>query len=177
MEIRRLRSADADVFREIRLRALAEAPYAFGSSLAQETANGPEFWQGRVDESATARKGAIFAAIGEDRRALAMAGGFFPQLGDEEAVLWGMWVSPHARRGGLGRRLLAEVVDWARSCGARRLRLCVSETDRSRAAAALYVALGFSEVGEREPLPSDPTITTVTMVKDLASGDSPGSAG
>ena len=167
MEIRRLGSADAAVFREIRLRALAEAPYAFGSSLADEGANGPDFWQGRVDESAAARKGAIFAAFGERDQTAAMAGGFFPQLGDEEAVLWGMWVAPEVRRGGLGRELVEAVSDWARSSGARRLRLCVSETERSRPAAALYGALGFSEVGEREPLPSDPTITTVTMAKDL----------
>jgi ribosomal protein S18 acetylase RimI-like enzyme len=170
VEIRRLGSDDADVFREIRLRALADAPYAFGSSLTEEGANGPDFWQGRVDESNTAREGAIFAAVGEGGQAAAMAGGFFPQLGDEEAVLWGMWVAPEARRGGLGRELVEEVVDWARSCGARRLRLCVSETERSRAACALYGTLGFSEIGEREPLPSDPTITTVTMVKDLGGG-------
>jgi ribosomal protein S18 acetylase RimI-like enzyme len=173
VEIRRLGSADADVFREIRLRALADAPYAFGSSLAEERGHGPDFWQGRADESAAAHKGAIFAALGEDRPAVAMAGGFFPQLGDEEAVLWGMWVAPEARRGGLGRQLVAQVAGWAHSCGARRLRLCVSETHRSKPAAELYRALGFSEVGEREPLPSDPTITTVTMIKDLAAGDPP----
>ncbi|HLW96782.1 MAG TPA: GNAT family N-acetyltransferase [Solirubrobacteraceae bacterium] len=170
MEIRRLGSADADVFREIRLRALEDAPYAFASSLADESASGPDFWQGRVDEGATARKGAIFAAIDENGRAAAMAGGFFPQLGDAEAVLWGMWVAPEARRGGLARELVEAVVGWARSRGARRLRLCVSETERSRPAAALYGVLGFNYVGEREPLASDPAISTVTMVKDLADG-------
>jgi ribosomal protein S18 acetylase RimI-like enzyme len=167
VEIRRLGSADADVFREIRLRALGDAPYAFASTLAGEGSNGPEFWQARVDESAAARKGAIFAAIDGRGEAVAMAGGFFPQLGDQEAVLWGMWVAPEARRSGLGRELVEAVVGWASSHGARRLSLCVSETERSKAAAALYAALGFSSTGAREPLDSDPAITTLTMVKEL----------
>lgn len=36
MEIRRLRREDGDQLRDIRLRALAEAPYAFSSSLERE---------------------------------------------------------------------------------------------------------------------------------------------
>lgn len=42
MEIRRIRPGDEDALRALRLRALKDTPTAFGSSLAEERAQGDE---------------------------------------------------------------------------------------------------------------------------------------
>jgi hypothetical protein len=47
MEIARLHAGDGARLRDVRLNALADAPYAFSSSLAREEALGPEFWEER----------------------------------------------------------------------------------------------------------------------------------
>ena len=65
VQVRRLVSGDATLLRDVRLRALGDAPYAFASWLARETAYASEFWEDRVTESDAARAGAIF--VGLDR--------------------------------------------------------------------------------------------------------------
>ena len=82
-------------------------------------------------------------------------------------MLWGMWVDPSARRRGLGRELVEAVAAWARHCGARRLRLAVTDCDASRPAASLYRGLGFVETGEREELASDPSLIVLVMLCSL----------
>src|SRR4051812_15050856 len=87
MEIRRLGSGDAELFRDVRLRALEDAPSAFSSWFAREAALDCAFWNDRVAESAAATAGAIFVAL--DRgRSVGMAGGFVP---DEQASCRGPW--------------------------------------------------------------------------------------
>ena len=77
MDIRRLGSGDDALLRDVRLRALEDAPYAFSSWHAREAALGDAFWTARVAESEIARTGAIFAAL-DAGRSVGMAGGFLP---------------------------------------------------------------------------------------------------
>jgi GNAT superfamily N-acetyltransferase len=166
MEIRRLRSGDGGQLRDVRLRALADAPYAFSSSSGRESVLGPEFWEDRVAESELGEDGVVFVAFG-DGRSFGMAGGFFVDQEREVAMLWGMWVDPSARRGGLGQQLLEAVAGWAQDAGADRLRLAVTDCEASTAAAALYRKLGFVETGEREPLEWNPSLITRVLSRAL----------
>src|SRR5215204_15730 len=123
MEIRRLGSGDAELFRDVRLRALEDAPYAFSSWFAREAVNDCVFWHDRVAESEAAKTGGIFVAL--DRcRSVGMAGGFFPDEQRVAAVLWGMWVDPERSATwrwpwacGSGSRLGAG--RWGTACQAR----------------------------------------------------------
>lgn len=166
MEIRRLRSGDGGRLREVRLRALADAPYAFSSSFEREAVLGQEFWEDRVAESELGEDGVVFMAI-DDARGLGMAGGFFVDEEREVAMLWGMWVDPSARRGGLGQRLLEAVAGWAQDSGADRLRLSVTDCQASTPAATLYRKLGFLQTGEREPLEWNPSLITRVLSRSL----------
>jgi GNAT superfamily N-acetyltransferase len=159
MEIARLRGGDGGRLRDVRLRALADAPYAFSSSLAREVDLRPEFWEGRVMESELGEDGAVFIAT-EDDHSVGMAGGFFIEKGSGVVMLWGMWVDPRARQGGLGQWLVEAVAGWARDAGADHVRLAVTDCDECRPAAALYRKLGFVDTGEREPLDWNPSLTT-----------------
>jgi GNAT superfamily N-acetyltransferase len=161
-----LGSGDGALLRDLRLRALEEAPYAFSSWHGREAALGADFWAARVAESETATTSAIFVAL-DAGRGVGMAGGFVPEDSHADATLWGMWVEPSARQRGVGRKLLRAVADWARDAGAERLRLALAQDEASRPAAALYHTLGFAETGESEPLEWDPSSIALVMSRTL----------
>jgi GNAT superfamily N-acetyltransferase len=166
MEIARLRGGEGGRLRDVRLRALADAPYAFSSSLAREVGLSPEFWEERVVESELGEDGAVFIAI-EDDQSVGMAGGFFIDEGSRVVMLWGMWVDPLARHGGLGQRLVEAVAGWARDAGADHVRLAVTDCDESQPAAVLYRKLGFVDTGELEPLDWNPSFITRILSRSI----------
>jgi ribosomal protein S18 acetylase RimI-like enzyme len=61
----------------------------------------------------------------------------------EDCELEDLFVSAQARRGGLGRALLAAAIERARARGCRRIALDTAE--RNTAAVALYRSFGFSD--------------------------------
>jgi GNAT superfamily N-acetyltransferase len=150
VEIHRVEPAEWERFRDVRLRALADAPSAFGSSLAREQAfdeaGWKERWFGRT---------AVFAAA--DGEAWLGIAGAYPDH-DEPSRVWvvSMWVAPEARRRGAGRALIEACVDWARARDASEVRLWVTRSNAP--ARALYAAAGFLPTGSVQPLPSDPSI-------------------
>lgn len=125
-------------WRELRLHALAEAPDAFGSRLAdwQGAGDTEERWRGRLEW-------APFNVIASlDDRPAGMASGA-TENGD--AHLLSMWVEGFARGQGVAEALIDAVADWARGTGADRLVLMVVE-DNARAWAA-YTRNGFTAIG------------------------------
>jgi ribosomal protein S18 acetylase RimI-like enzyme len=150
------------LLREVRLRALQDAPYAFGSWFERELDYAPEVWDDRAAQSDAGIIGAVYVAI-EDGRCVGMAGGYFASEDRAAAKLWGMWVDPGARGRGLGRGLVEAVIAWARACGARCLKLSVTDGEISRPAAELYRSLGFERTGERERLDSDRMLVALGM--------------
>jgi ribosomal protein S18 acetylase RimI-like enzyme len=157
MSVRRLAAADGVLLRDLRMRALRDAPHAFEMTAAEEDAVPEQEWGRR----AAAPGRAVFVAPG-DGPAVAMAGVVLRD-GGERAVLWGMWVDPGARRRGLGRELVEAAADWARREGADRVELWV--TDRAEGAAALYRRAGFEATGRAKPLASDPAVTERLLVR------------
>ena len=65
-----------------------------------------------------------------------------------------MWTNPAARRTGTGRLLVQAVLDWSAATGAHTVGLWV--TRGNEPAQRLYEAMGFTETGDFQPLPSDP---------------------
>ncbi|WP_418606900.1 GNAT family N-acetyltransferase [Georgenia sp. SUBG003] len=133
--------------RDVRLRALTEAPHAFGSTLERELAFDESTWRER------AAAGRTFLA----RRAGQVVGlvGYYPEPGREgERQLVSMWVDPYARGCGAAELLVAAVREAAAAEGARTLTLFVADgNDQAR---RVYERLGFRSTGERQALPSDP---------------------
>ena len=136
---------DWQIWRDLRLAALAESPQAFGSRLADWQGDGDreERWRGRLGIPGSYN---LIALI--DGRPAGMASGI-PAGEPGVAELISMWVSPAARGRGVGDRLLAAVEQWARQAGAGALKLCVYEGNA--AARALYRRAGFAGTGELVP--------------------------
>lgn len=151
---------DWQIWRELRLAALAEAPYAFGSRLAD--------WQGKGDREERWRTrlsipGSYNVVAVLHGQPVGLASGI--PVGNGEAELISMWVAPAARGRGLGDQLVAAVERWARQVPIGVLRLAVAEGND--AAAALYLRNGFSFTGEPGELMPDGVHWEQVMAKRL----------
>jgi GNAT superfamily N-acetyltransferase len=157
-EIRAVREDDWQVMRDIRLEALREAPATFGSSYAREVVFTEADWRRRAS-------GYGFFAFLPDLGGLpvGLAGGI--EEGAGAAQLVSMWVRPQARGRKVGAALVMAVVDWAHGRGLSQLNLWV--TEGNQAARVLYERCGFTLAGERQPLPSDPAHTEISMMLSL----------
>lgn len=151
VEIRPAEPDDWRIVKAVRLTALQEAPYAFGSSYQRDAARKAADWRSWIGTEKTRRDHVLFLAHRGDEP-VGMVGAFHETA--TSVMLVAMWVSPVARRTGTGRRLTQGILDWAADAGARRVTLWVAD-DNPRAI-ALYEATGFKATGKHRPLPSAP---------------------
>jgi ribosomal protein S18 acetylase RimI-like enzyme len=144
--IRPLREDDWAAFQQLRLYATVESPLAIWPTREEEARRTPDEVRARIAPTAFqavfgAFAGADLVAIaGVRREALAQVA--------HKAMLWGVYVHPGHRRGGLARRLLGAACAHARAQGVLQIHLAVN-ADNPRAL-ALYESLGFTAYG-REP--------------------------
>ncbi|MGH7053334.1 MAG: GNAT family N-acetyltransferase [Stellaceae bacterium] len=138
-KIRRLLPEDAVLYREIRLEALRSDPDAFGSTFDEENSEPLRWFVDGLNSSA------VFGAF--DGPDLLGVVGFLIRKGRKEAhkgVLWGMYVRPKARTGGVGRRLVEAVINHARQCVEVVQLNVIKDNEPAR---RLYARLGFIEYG------------------------------
>jgi GNAT superfamily N-acetyltransferase len=160
ISVRRLTGDDWPTMRSVRLAALADAPYAFGSTLAREQAFTEADWRGWLDRPGTL---SVVAFLGAEPVGMV---GAFPTPGTEPTLetavttvmLVAMWAHPDHRGRGIGDALVTAVLRWAAETGWSRVVLRVA--DGNAAARALFLRHGFVPTGTRVPLESDPGVST-----------------
>jgi ribosomal protein S18 acetylase RimI-like enzyme len=148
MEVVRAAPVDWQRVRDMRLRALLDAPDAFGSTHAAEAESDEKEWRTWTTGWSGAADQALFAA--EDEGWVRIALGVRWEEEPEVVHLYATWVDPSSRRRGVGRALVEAVGVWARDLGIGRIVLRV--TEGNAAAVALYEGCGFVDTEEREPL-------------------------
>ena len=139
IKIRRLTSADAAAYREIRLAGLRDSPEAFGSTFARESTQPLTWFCDRLGNSA------VYGAF--DSVALLGVAGLAIRQGEKErhkGLLWGMYVRSDARKAGVGRQLVEAVIEHARAHVEVIQLSVVSDNEPAR---RLYASLGFVEYG------------------------------
>jgi ribosomal protein S18 acetylase RimI-like enzyme len=142
IELVTLHSDDWPTWRELRLRALEEAPDAFQATLAGWERATEHRWRERLELPDSLN---LVARI--DGQSVGMATGA-PFDGVFEII--SMWVAPEARGRGVGDALVAGICRWARERGAAELHLDVVENNAT--AINLYARHGFVDAGpSREP--------------------------
>ena len=137
MNIRQIGADDWQVFREIRLAALREAPYAFGSTFEAEAGAAEERWRRAVTDRAR-----FVAEV--DGRVVGTVGAGAGELAGS-AALTALWVEPGFRGQGVGAALVGAVIEWARAQRYERVVLWVTEANPT--AERLYERLGFTRTG------------------------------
>jgi len=155
--VRATTMTDWQALREIRLHALQDAPDAFASTYAREAAFGADEWHRRA-----IRDGSFIAFLPEVSPA-GLGGGYL--AAPKVVELIGMFVRPQARGRGVGEALIDAVTGWARQQGATTVHLWVTETNKH--ARLLYERCGFTVTAERQPLPSNPSLGEIGMVRPL----------
>lgn len=156
--VRRLTPDDWTIWRDIRLVSLADAPHAFGSSLAREQAFAEADWRLRLDTE----RGALAAVAEQGERVVGSIGGYTPD-GADAVLLIAMWAHPDARGQGVGDALVREVLAWATENGWPEVQLRVA--DGNTAARRLFERNGFVPTGRRDTLESNPAVYTEFMAR------------
>ena len=132
--------------RAIRIRALADTPDAFGTTLAEDESRPLGYWRTRLENPDSA----TFLARETGHDVGIVVGSSWVGRADT-AGLFAMWVAPQARGTGVGGGLVDAVIGWARERDFNRLILDVA--DSNRAAIALYESRGFLPTGVQGTLP------------------------
>ena len=151
-----VREVVADEWREvrrIRLRALAQEPTAFGSSVERENLFDETAWRQRIEGGHW-----VVAWLGEEPVGL-VAGIIDRGSGERELV--GMWVEPEHRGTGVATMLVDAISTWAKRSASRTLILwVVVENLRAR---RFYERAGFYGTGDFAKLPSNPGLSEEKM--------------
>ncbi|MEO8185002.1 MAG: GNAT family N-acetyltransferase [Deltaproteobacteria bacterium] len=160
VSVRRFRADEWQAYRQLRLRALADAPDAFGSTLEVEGAKPDEYWADRLSFAAhSPAQLLLMAELGAERVGLAL--GVIGPAEPELAQVFQMWVAPPARGRGCATVLLDTLLAWARDANAKSVALRVTCGDTP--ARRLYERAGFTSHGDPEPLRPDSTARVQAM--------------
>jgi RimJ/RimL family protein N-acetyltransferase len=151
MIVRILTPEDAIPFNRLRRERLEQAPKAFAESIAEHEALPLSTVAARLSRS---DDNFVVGAFSPERELAGMAG-FARETrlkARHKAIIWGVYVRPRWRGQGVGRAVLAELLNRARSFpGLEQIRLTVATSQE--AAKQLYQSLGFEVFGhERHAL-------------------------
>jgi len=146
VDLRVLSDDDWKLWRDLRLAALAEAPYAFGATLAGWQDAEEERWRDRL-RLPGARD--LVAYLGDEP--VGMATGVPTGPGVVEII--SVWVSPAGRGRGVGDALVEAIAVWAAEAGVPSLKLAVRADNAP--ARRLYERAGFRHVGPNEEDPAE----------------------
>ena len=153
--------ANADLFRQIRLRALQDSPTAFCSTYAREAAFDDGEWARRV-QVWSGEQGIGFLAM-EGQQPCGITGALMERC--NQAQLVSMWTAAEYRNRGIGHLLVDAVVAWAIRRGVLVLRLMVTSCNEQ--AMRFYDRLGFVRTGRTEPYPNDPALIEWEMARRI----------
>jgi ribosomal protein S18 acetylase RimI-like enzyme len=145
MEIRNLQEADASPWWELRLRALSEEPQAFGKSAEEHQAMPAEVTAARFRETSPAN----FTLGAFEGKLLVGMATFVRNVGLKErhkGHIYAVYVAPEYRNRGLGKKLLATLIERAATNESLELILLAVSASQS-SARTLYGHLGFETYG------------------------------
>ena len=164
---------NALLFKEVRLRALQDAPSAFGSTYGKESQLTDDDWIQRAAQW-NGEKSAAYLAI-DAETPCGIIGGFIDRDDITQAHIVSMWVSPSHRRLGIGRLLVDAVIDWARTRDVCSLKLMV--TSNNDPAIRFYQRLGFVQTGRTQAYPNDPALVEYEMARSISRPGNPAEPG
>ena len=152
------------LIKDIRLRALCDAPSAFSSTYERESALTDADWVERAGQWSGERS---ITYLAKDAGApCGIAAAYLDHENPDVAHLVSMWVAPSHRRLGIGAALVQRIFDWARLKNIPGLALLV--TSNNETAIKFYERLGFAMTGKTTPHANDPSLGDCEMTRRIA---------
>jgi GNAT superfamily N-acetyltransferase len=175
LRVRRIRADEGALLRDLRLRALADAPEAFGQGLPDAEAQPDAAWTQAARQASAgdsriwliAEEGAVDHDAADVPRPVGLVQG--RRRPPDTLLIFSMWVDPAGRRRGTGRVLVDEVTSWGRSWGARRAVLWVFAVNEP--AIRFYEKLDFSAELEGEDAASGHAYGAVAMSRPIVDAE------
>lgn len=139
--IRRLRTVDSLIFKQMRLESLLNHPDAYQASWEEENRKSAAWFEERIKQNV------IFGAFTPESRLIGLCCYKRPRelKSAHKGILWGMYVAPDYRGKGVSLQLLNHTISHARL---RAHILLLSVTSSNLAAYRLYQKAGFCEYGQ-----------------------------
>jgi GNAT superfamily N-acetyltransferase len=160
MTIRRIQMGEMELYKQIRLASLKDAPYAFETTYESAVQRSDEAWRERAESGARGNDGATFLVFSEDRQ-IGMAGIFRSQGQIDMAELMQVWVDPGYRGSMVAWDLMDAIFGWAKENDFRRIIAGVTKVNPR--ALTFYTRYGFSRMAESAQ--SDPDC--VYLIKEV----------
>lgn len=159
-----LAADDWKLWRRLRRQALADAPAAFGSTLAEWSGEGDteQRWRARLTSAGLN----LVLLVGIESVGMVSA---LEVDADGEVELISLWVAPAGRRRGVGDEAVRRVVSWATDRRAARA-VGLSVKADNEPARRLYERLGFQDIGVS---PQDPSERRMRRQLSRSAGVSP----
>lgn len=161
--IRRIQVDEIDLFREIRLTALQEAPYAFSTTYESARQRSGESWREQVESTAKGSDRATFIAV-SDGTPIGVAALYRLEDQADAGEVLQVWVRPEYRGTRVARDLMDTIFEWAKANGFRRILAGV--TKGNARALRFYTNYGFSVVDESSSNASE----GISLIKEVESG-------
>lgn len=165
ISIRTFASSEWQTYRTLRLQALKDAPDAFGTTYEESVGRPDQYWITRLHDLSPATD--LPLRVDCEGRPGGLAWGQIDPSQLDTAQVFQMWVAPEFRGRGIGRLLLMEIIEWARSQGVGFVKLGV--IIGNAAATDLYRSAGFEPIGE--PVPIRPNRDLLVQDMQLKTGE------
>ncbi|MFC9693649.1 GNAT family N-acetyltransferase [Kribbella sp. NPDC056951] len=162
VQVRRLAEDDWGILREVRLRALLEAPDSFYQTYGGSVALTEEDWRSRL--RATDKVSMLAESDGRPAGMVVGAPAGPDERDPDAALMLSMWVDPEFRGQRVADALTTELLAWSREQQYKRLLLWVYAA--APRAAAFYRRAGFEPTGRVETF-YDPTRPLTLMSQTL----------
>ncbi|MEJ8816154.1 GNAT family N-acetyltransferase [Variovorax ureilyticus] len=160
MRLRKLEPHESSLLRELRLRALQDAPGSFRDTYSDMAARPSSYWDELTRSVTEANQNVMFLAY-EGDHPVGSAFALVDRVRSRTGRAGGMWVEPQWRRRGIGEALLQEVINWARERDFERLQLwCAVD---AVGPSSLYRKAGFKETGNQQPLSEESAFRVAEM--------------
>jgi ribosomal protein S18 acetylase RimI-like enzyme len=152
----------------VRCAALAEAPYAFSTTLESALSRSDAEWAAFTHQRTSDPNSiTFFAFAGETPCGMAACA-----IKEDEAEMFAVWVAPSHRRSGAGLALLQFAAQWAQSRGVKRLNVGVYNDNAG--ALAFYRSAGFKDTGKVKAELSTEDRTVFLLAMSLPSRNNEG---
>jgi ribosomal protein S18 acetylase RimI-like enzyme len=112
ISIRRLQIGEGELFKQMRLTSLREAPYAFSSTYESALRRSPESWSEQANSTAQGSDRATFIAFSGNSQ-IGIAALYRNPEGTDAGEVFQVWVAPEYRSKEVAFDLLDAVFQWA----------------------------------------------------------------